>query len=134
MIIKKSYNRRMRAKTAVALACVTGGLGCTVGAGYEGLHYSAWANPGALNYMVQLAGAALVLLAVPAAVAVIWFCRQLAAQARALGLSPAQAAAAEFAVMTLVHHEWAKHNREWSASLTDSVMGPVREQQWHGGE
>jgi hypothetical protein len=116
----------MRAKTAVALASIAGGLGCVVGAGYEGLHYSSWANPGALNYMVQLGGAALVLFAVPAAMIVIWFCRQLGAQARALGLSPAQAAVAEVAVMELVHREWARRNREWSEHLTESVMGPER--------
>jgi len=119
----------MRAKTAVALVSIAGGLGCTVGAGYEGLHYSAWANPGALGHMVQLAGAALILFAVPAAMIVVWFCRQLAAQARSLGLTPGQAALAEFAVMELVHHEWAKRNREWSAQLTESVMGPERNRQ-----
>lgn len=125
-IIKKSYNCSMTAKTAVALVSVAGGLGCTVGAGYEGLHYSELDNPAALNHMVQLGGAALILFAVPAAMIVIWFCRQLRAQARSLGLTPGQAALAEFAVMELVHHEWAKHNREWSERLTERVMGPER--------
>lgn len=119
----------MRTKTAVALVSVAGGLGCTVGAGYEGLHYSAWENPGALNHAVQLGGAALILLAVPAAMILVWFFRQLRDHARALGLSPAESAVIQFAVMEAAHHEWAKYNREWSERLTESVMGPPRDWQ-----
>jgi hypothetical protein len=78
--------------------------------------------------MVQLGGAALILFAVPAAMIVVWFFRQVRAQARSLGLTPGQAALAEFALMEFVHHEWAEHNRAWSARLTDSVMGPERRQ------
>jgi hypothetical protein len=121
----------MRAKTAIALVSTAGGLGCVVGAGYEGLHYSSWANPGALNTMVQLGGAALVLFAVPAAMVLAWFFRQLRDQARSLGLSPAESAVIQFAVMEAAHHEWARHNREWSERLTESVMGRERDwQQW----
>lgn len=119
----------MRAKTAVALTSVAGGLGCTIGAGYEGLHYSELDNPAALNHMVQLGGAALILFAVPAAMIVAWFIRQLLAQARSLGLTPGQAALAEWAVMEFVHREWSRRNREWSEHLTESVMGPERDWQ-----
>lgn len=120
----------MRTKTAIALACTAGGLGCTIGAGYEGLHYSAWANPGALNYMVQLAGAALVLFAVPAAMAVIWVVRQYARTMRGLGLTPAQSLAVQVSLAAVVGEIWAEHNREWSERLTESVMGPERDGQW----
>ena len=117
----------MRAKTAVALASVAGGLASLAGAVYEGLHYSDWANPGALGWMVRLAGAALVLFAVPAVMIAVWVFRQFEAQARALGLTPGQAALAQFALTEVVHHEWVEYNRERSAQLTESVMGRVRE-------
>jgi len=116
----------MKPKTAAALASIAGGLGCLVAAGYEGLHYSAWADPGALNGMVRWGAAALILFAVPAAMIVIWFAGELNRASRRLGLSPGEAALIQFAVMETAHHEWAKYNREWSGRLTDSVMGPER--------
>jgi hypothetical protein len=116
----------MRTKTALVLGSVAGSLGSLTAAAAELLRYSPWGDPQALTDGIRLAGAGLLLLVFPVAVLVIWFARQLRAQARALGLSPGQAALAEFAVMEVVHHEWARHNREVSARLTDSVMGPER--------
>lgn len=116
----------MRVKTAVALGSTAAGLGCVIGAGYEGLHYSAWANPGALGHMVQLGGAALVLLGVPAAMILAWFFRELRREARSLGLSPGEAALVQFAVLEAAHLAWSRHNAEVSERLTESVMGPVR--------
>jgi hypothetical protein len=117
----------MRLKTAAGLASTVAGLGCLVAAGYEGLHYSAWADPGALGGMLRWGGAALVFFAVPAALAVIWFARELHREAGKLGLSPAQAAMIQLAVMEAAHREWSRYNQEWSEELTQSVMGPVRD-------
>lgn len=119
----------MKTKTAAALASVAGGLGCTVTAAYEGLHYSPWADPGALTGMVRWGAVALILFAVPAAMIVIWFAGELHRAAGRLGLSPAQTALVEFAVLETAHHEWSKYNQAWSDHLTESVMGPTREQQ-----
>lgn len=118
----------MRLKTAAGLSSLAAGLGCLVAAGYEGLHYSSWANPGALDGMVRWGGAALVFFAVPAAMIVIWFARELHRQAGKLGLSPMQAAMIEFAVMEVAHRRWSDYNQAWSDELTQSVMGPAREQ------
>jgi hypothetical protein len=119
----------MRLKTAAGLASTAAGLGCLIAAGYEGLHYSAWADPGALGGMLRWGGGALVLFAVPAAMIVIWLARELHREAGRLGLSPMQAAMVELAVMEVAHHEWRRVNQEWSEELTRSVMGPERDWQ-----
>jgi len=116
----------MRLKTAAGLASTVAGLGCLVVAGYEGLHYSSWADPGAAGGMLRWGGAAIIFLAVPAAMIVVWFVRELHREAGKLGLSPMQTAMIELAVMEVAHEEWHRHNEAWSAELTQSVMGPER--------
>jgi hypothetical protein len=120
----------MKIKTAAAFGFMAAGLGSLVAAGYEGLHYSAWADPRALDYMVRYAGLALVFLAVPAAMLVIWFTRQFIHEMARTGLTPTQVAVAEAAVMAYAHHEWSRRNAEDSARLTESVMGPERTGEW----
>lgn len=117
----------MKTKTMAGLACAAGGTGCLAGAVYEGLHYSQWANPGALNWMVRLAVAALVLLAVPAVMIAAGIIRAACREWRALGLTPWQALVIQLTVMEVAHHEWAEHNAKVSERLAESVMGPARD-------
>lgn len=116
----------MSVKAVTGVACTAGGAGCIAGVAVEGLRYSSWGDPGAINICVALFWTALVLLSVPAAMITVWFFRELHRDLRRAGLSTGQAAFVEAAAMGAAHYAWAAHNREWSERLTDSVMGPVR--------
>lgn len=120
----------MRPKTSTALTATGASLGCFIAAGTELLRYSPWGDPQALTIGIRFAGAALVLAAFPVALVFIWTAREIGREARRLGLSPAQAAVVEFAVMETAHHEWRKYNERVSAQLTESVMGPERTGLW----
>lgn len=130
MIIKKSYNHGMSVKIATAVACTVGGAGCAAGMAAEGLRYSSWGDPGAMTVCVALFWSALALLSVPAVMTAAWLARELRRDLRRLGLTPGQAALLQAGAMEAAHHEWSRYNREWSARLTESVMGPEREHQW----
>lgn len=116
----------MRAKIAAGLCFALAGLGCLAGAAYEGLHYSSWANPGALSYAVGFFCATVLLLAVPAAMIVIGIAGQYSRSVSRLGLPPGQQLAAQVLLAGIVGEIWAEHNEAESRRLTESVMGPVR--------
>lgn len=123
----------MSVKSVTGVACTVGGAGCVTGMVVEGLRYSSWGDPGAMTAVVALFWLAVVLFAVPAVMLVAWFAGELRREARDLGLTPGQAALLQAGAMEVVHHEWARRNREWSSHLTDSVMGEPREQEpWPG--
>lgn len=116
----------MSMKAVAGVACTIGGAACVIGTGVEGLRYSSWGDPGAMTVCVALFWAALAQLAVPAVMIVVWFVREARRYARQVNLSPW----VEVAAMEVLHHEWSKANSEWSARLTDSVMGPAERKQW----
>lgn len=118
---------KLNLKACTATASAAASLGCLAGSGYEGLHYSAWANPGALNYAVQLFFAAVAFFTVPAAMAVIWVVRQYVRAMRRL--TPVERAVVQLTLTEVVQQIWAEQNAAESARLADSVMGPVRGQQ-----
>jgi len=115
----------MRIKTAVGVTSAAFGLGCVIAAGINGLDYNAWTNPGALNRMVQFGGAALILLAVPTSMIIIWFGREFGRAVRRSGLTPGQVTVIGVVGMTAAEYEWARHNERVSERLTESVMGPT---------
>lgn len=120
----------MRAKALTALGFTAAGLGCVTGAFAEGLRYSPWGNPGALDTAVQLAALALACLAVPAVMTLVWAVRQARQSVQGLGLTPAQAAVGALALAEIVQEIWAEANDEEARRLTASVMGPVRGGSW----
>jgi hypothetical protein len=120
----------MKTATTVALGSAAGSAASVVMAAVEGLRYSPWGDPGALDLMVRLVAAALLLAVFPAALLVVTAARQFGRAARASGLTPLQMALGEAVVMTAVDYAWHEHNVREAARLTDSVMGPERTGLW----
>lgn len=121
----------MKTTKVIAVTSLTGGIVLLGSAAREGMRYSSLGDPGAVNIALRLFLAGALLIAVTFGIFVTWIVRNASRQARALGLTHDEAAAAGFIALELAQYELGRHNERVSARLTDSVMGPVRGGPWN---
>jgi hypothetical protein len=122
----------MRTITKMMAGSLAGSLGCLIASGTELLGYTPWGDPQAVNIGMYLGVAAIVLMAWPVGVLVLWAAREFHRELRTLGLSAQQARTVELGALAVADVAWFESNRKESARLTESVMGPEREDysQW----
>jgi hypothetical protein len=124
----------MRTKTALVLGPLAGSAACFTGWAIAWLRYSPWGDTGVLTAGTWLGVTGLLLLILPAGAAVIGIARSAHRELRALGLSAGQARTVELGALAVADAAWYEYNRKVSERLTESVMGPEREDynQWPG--
>lgn len=124
----------MSAKAKAGAACAAGTMACAVGIVVEGLRFDPNGSTAPMTVCVALFWTGLALLAVPVALTVRWFFRELRRELRQAGLTPAEAALAQLAGMSAVEAWWAVENHKESERLAASVMGlPAGQRRWPAG-